>query len=467
MQDDKKKFKKEYRKEHKNKTISYETLVHTYRETGRETDKEAGRETDKETGREATKEAQKHLFLTLDKDARINLLLLLSTREQEQLITNLSELDLRDIIQYIQPDDLVDLFQNLSAEVREAVWNNIGIEHKKQISFLLRFDSEDAAGLMTPRYVQVRDHLTVKETIHFIRTNREEVETIYYIYVVDSVKRLKGVVSLRDLMKHKDETKLSAFMTTSIISASEDTDQEEVARILEHEKLLALPVLDALERIIGIVTVDDVIDVIREEQTEDVLNMSAVSTNKQFTQNSYIESPIHSLFVSRIPWLLILLLAGTITSNLLTLFSPLMQSAVFLVWFIPAITSAGGNTATQSSALIIRGLARNELSFRHLTRVFFKELLVTLFLGMTLAGIMMLRGLFFVPAISVYEALIVSCSLLFVVIFSGVMGVLIPLFISKLRRDPTVIASPLLSTLIDLAGLTIYFLFAQLMLGRL
>jgi magnesium transporter len=401
------------------------------------------------------------LLHLLDLDRKVALVENLSEPEQEWLLRKLNVENVQAVLDEMEPDDLVDVMQAVSPDVRARVWNSLSGEAKQETQFLLRFDEDDAAGLMTPRYLAVRATITVGQTIAFIRSTGREVETVYYVYVVDRLKRLIGVVSLRDLLFTEDTERVSTVMTTAVVSVRDDIDQEEAAKILEHYDLIALPVVDAFNRLLGIITFDDVIDVIREEHTEDVYKMGAM----EGSVDRYVDTSIWKLIRKRVPWLIILLLAGTITTNVLNWFQPMTLAATFLILFVPVITQTGGNSGTQSSTLMIRGLATGELHFRDIGRVVLKESLVGLLMGICLGAVIILRGMFLPPGIEILPAIAVGASLVFVVLFSSLIGGLAPLLIHRLGADPTVMAGPLMATVIDVAGLTIYFEVARLILG--
>lgn len=401
------------------------------------------------------------LFLVLDHEMKSDFISDLSANDQEFLIVELSEHATQNMLKEMDPDDLVDLIQSISPENRESLWQNMSEESKKETEFLLRFDEDDAAGLMTPRYAAIQGEITVDQALKFIRRTMDELETIYYIYVLDKLKRLTGVVSLKQILAAKDDEVVSAIMEEHVIFVQDDTDQEETAKVLEDHDLLAIPVVDKFNRLLGIITFDDVIDVIREEQTEDIYKMGAMGGNT----DSYLDSSIFALVLKRLPWLIILLLAGTITTNVLDGFNELVLTAGFLVLFIPVITQTGGNCGTQSSTLMIRGLATDELHFRDLWRVLGKEILVGIIIGISTGIIIFLRGMYLPPGIELLEAVIVGISLSSVVIFATVLGALVPLIIHRLGFDPTVAAGPLMSTIIDVIGLTIYFKVAIIILG--
>ncbi|MFW5742660.1 MAG: magnesium transporter [Spirochaetota bacterium] len=400
-------------------------------------------------------------FLLLDLESKVDLISNLSEYDQEWLIGQLPMDNMRAVFDEMDPDDLVDVIQAVSPEAREKLWNNLSAEAREETQFLLRFDEDDAAGLMTPRYLAVRPNITVGQTIAFIRRAGGDVETVYYVYVVDQLKRLVGVVSLRDLLFTDDTEPISSIVATDVVSVRDDIDQEEAARILDANDLIALPVVDGFNRLLGIITFDDVIDVIREEHTEDVYKMGAMGG----TTERYVDSTIWKLIRKRVPWLIILLIAGTVTTNVLSWFEPLTVAATFLIWFVPVITQTGGNSGTQSSTLMIRGLATGEVHFRDIWRVLAKELAVGMLMGVILGLVILARGVFLPPGIDFVPAIAVGASLVFVVVFSSLVGAFAPLLIHRLGADPTVMAGPLMATIIDVAGLTIYFQLARLILG--
>jgi len=394
-------------------------------------------------------------FLLLNQEKRSDLMGELNNRDQERLLNSLSSKAFKNLLNIMDPDDLVSLIREVSQEVRNTVWDNLSPEAREETRFLLRFDEDDAAGLMTPRYGAIRAESTVAQAFHFLRSGgaAEELETIYYLYVVDDLKRLTGVISLRELLSAKDDQLVGDIMESHVIYVMEDTDQEEVAHVLEDNDLVALPVVDIHHQLLGIITFDDVIDVIREEQTEDMYRMSAIGGDT----GGYLDYSVWGLVWKRLPWLVLLLIAGTLTTNLLDSYQNLTIQVVFLTLFIPVITQTGGNSGTQSSTLMIRGLATGDLRFRDIGRVMLKELMVGVLIGIACGGIIFLRSWLLPPGIESVEGLIVGISLASVVFFSTLLGTLVPMIIHGLGFDPTVAAGPLMSTIIDVCGLTIYF----------
>ncbi len=401
------------------------------------------------------------VFLALEQEDRGELISELPPGDQQNLVASLSVEAAKDLFEEMDPDDLVDLIQSVSPEVRQEVLSHLSPESLKETEFLLRFDDDDAAGLMTTRYAAIREGITVGQAMNFLRKAPENLETVYYIYVVDGLQRLSGVVSLRQLLIHPDNRRIAEIMERNVVSVRDDTDQEETARVLEDHSFIALPVTDRWNRLLGIVTFDDMIDVIREEQTEDVYRMSAIGGEAE----EYLDSSIPRLIWMRLPWLVLLLLAGTITTNVLAGYKSLIGQFSFLALFIPVITQTGGNTGAQSSTLMIRGLATGHLHFRLIGRAFLKELATGVAIGIATGLVIFLRSILLPPGVQTTEALSVAVSLSAVVLFASLLGCLVPFIVDRFGGDPAVAAGPLMSTLIDVAGLTVYFEVSRLFLA--
>ncbi len=406
-----------------------------------------------------TEEALK-IMMNLPLEDKVDLLSALSKTEQEKLIESLSAQSLNQILSEMDPDDLTDFIQSVSPDVRKEAWNSLSEEAKKETLFLLRFDEEAAAGLMTPRYLAVRAGITVGQALAFVRKGAQEVETVYYIYILDELQRLLGIVSLRDLLTANDNVKINDIMETNYVSVHEDTDQEEVAKTLETYDLIAVPVVDSRNQLLGIVTFDDIIDVIREEHTEDTYKMGGMTGNI----DRYLDSSIFSLVKKRVPWLIILLILGTITTNVVDHYSGLITAAAFLFIFMPVITQTGGNSGSQSSTLMIRGLATGEIHSRDAGKILLKEIAVGVSMGIITGTVIILRSYFLPPGVEFEQSIIIGVALAFVVLFSTLVGTLAPLLINRMGLDPTVMSAPLMATVIDVAGLTIYFEIARILL---
>jgi magnesium transporter len=401
------------------------------------------------------------IFLHLESDRKQDLITELPYPEQERVIRSLSSHGKKSLFRSMEPDDLVDIVQSLSHEVRRAVWNSLSDDAKREMLFLLRFDEDDAAGMMTPRYLAVRSNVTVSQALTFIRKNINRVEIPFYIYVVDDLQRLVGVISMKDILSGDDSAKISEMMERKVVTVLDETDREEVARILEEHDLVSIPVVDTNNLLLGVVTFDDVMDVIREEETEDVYKMGGMSGEV----DSYMDTSIWGLVKKRVPWLIILLILGTITTNVVHRYEDIIIGAAFLFVFIPIITQTGGNTGSQSTTLMIRGLATGQIYFRQIGIIILREIVVGLLLGIITGGVIILRSILLPPGVEIFAGLVIGLSLSLVVIVANLIGTIAPLIIHRLGADPTVMSTPLITTVIDVCGLTIYFELAKYLLS--
>lgn len=403
--------------------------------------------------RALSEEEKTEVFLHLGPEKKLDLITELPYTEQEDIIKSLSAQGKRSLFQEMEPDDLVDIVQSVSHDVRRSVWDNLSDNAKREMLFLLRFDEDDAAGLMTPRYLALRSGIEVAQALAFIRSNVNKVEIPYNIYVLDDLQRLIGVVSIKDILSAPDASRISDIMERKIISVLDETDQEEVARTLEEHDLVSIPVVDRDNLLLGVITFDDVIDVIRDEQTEDVYKMGAMSGEV----DSYMDTSIWGMVKKRVPWLIILLLLGTITTNVINHYEHIILGAAFLFVFMPVITQTGGNSGSQSSTLMIRGLATGEIHFREIGIILLREIMVGIMMGVITGAVIIVRSVFLPPGIAFFEGIVVGLSLIFVVFISNLIGTLAPLLIHRMGFDPTVMSAPLMATVIDVCGLTIYF----------
>ncbi len=410
----------------------------------------------------------KNLFNALWLEDKIIILTSLAPSDLGALLLKLNENEIKYLLNEIEPDDLADILQTVDPETRQTVWSGLSDETKEETLFLLKFDEDDAAGLMNPRYLAIRSSLTIKQAINFVRKNVHEIETIYYIYVIDYLKRLIGVVSIKDLLSYDDETRISEIMEREVVSVLSDTDQEEVAKRLETYNLMAMPVVDKDNKLLGIVTFDDVIDVIREEQTEDLYKMQGMSGQTE----RYMDLTPFQLVLKRIPWLIVLLILGTATTLIMDFYMPSDNPAAALshlfpaiiAIYVPIIIGTGGNTGGQSSTLIIRGLATGEIHIRDIGAIIWKEFLVSIMLAFAIGVVIFTRCLLVPPHATWIEATAITSALALIVVTSNLIGAIAPILISSVKLDPAVMSTPLMSTLIDVTGLVIYFEIAKLFL---
>lgn len=401
------------------------------------------------------------IFKNLPLEQKIDLIVELPDAEQERIIHSLSAKNKKELFKEMEPDDLVDIVQTVSHEVRNSVWESLSEEAKRETLFLLRFEEDDAAGLMTPRYLAIRASINIQQAIHFIRDNCDKVEYLYNIYVLDNLQRLIGIVSIKDILAAEDGTFISDIMNRKFVAVREDTDQEEVAKILEANDLISVPVVDQNNLLLGDITFDDIMDVIREEQTEDMYKMGAIAGAADY----YTDISVWGMVKKRVPWLILLLLVGTITTNVLKHYEHIILGAAFLFIFMPVITETGGNTGSQASTLIIRGLATGDIHFREIWNIVLKELFIGLIMGLMTGMVLILRSTLLPPGIGLTESIAIGASLVLVVLMSNLIGTLAPLTIHKMGFDPAVMSGPLMATVIDVAGLSIYFETAKFFLG--
>lgn len=380
-----------------------------------------------------------------------------------ELIANLPSEQVSSLLDYLPVDDLVEI---LTEDVPD-----------RQAELLALLEPDDAAGardhlqyppnsagrLMQNRYARILPDMTAAQTLEHLRNIDEQVETVNDIYIMNRDRRLQGVVSLREVITAPPERRVSEFMTTQVISVSPETDQEEVARLVAHYNILAIPVVAPDGRMLGIVTVDDVIDVLLSESTEDILRFSAIEGGGTLDQ-PYFTLPILAVIRRRFGWLLLLFLAETLTGSVLRLFEHELQQVVALSFFIPLLIGTGGNTGAQTVSTIIRGLALKEIRLRDTWRVIGREFSSGLVLGFALGVAGLIRTILW-GGLDLTFSLVIGLSLLVICTWANTIGSLIPLIVSRLKIDPAVVSAPLITTLVDATGLAIYFLIAKALLG--
>ncbi|RTI14312.1 magnesium transporter [Thermus scotoductus] len=403
----------------------------------------------------------RYVILTLlPKDRAAEVFANLPAEEQAEYLKTLPPWRVRELLEELSLDDLADALQaveeedpDLARRLKEA----LDPETRAEVEELTQYEEDEAGGLMTPEYVAVREGMTVEEVIRFLRRAAPDAETIYYIYVVDEAGRLKGVLSLRDLIVADPKTKVAEIMNPKVVFARTDTDQEEVARLMADYDFTVLPVVDEDGVLVGIVTVDDVLDVLEEEATEDIHRMAAVDVPDLVYSQA---SPI-ALWMARVRWLVILILTGMVTSSILQGFENLLEAATALAFYVPVLLGTGGNTGNQSATLIIRALATRNLDLRDWRRVMAKETVVGSLLGLTLAALLL--GKVFLDGHAAL-APAVGLALFLLVLFANLVGAMLPVVLRRLGVDPALVSNPLVATLSDILGLLIYLSVARLLL---
>lgn len=406
----------------------------------------------------------------LDSEDRKKIVKMLSTESVEQLLPELPKDLLIEIILYFPPrksaqillelpsDEMTDVLKELTPEIRKNILRFFSKKDSQEARDLLKYPSDTAGGLMTTEVPYLKETLTVKEALTYMRSKAKEFETIYYIYLVKDDKKLSGVVSLRDVVLAPQKARLIDVGNPDVVSVLPNMDQEELARIIARYDYFALPVIDERGDLLGMVTLDDVVDVIMDEATEDITRLGGTLPLKE----SYLFSSPFDLVKSRVVWLLLLFVAASVTSRIISIFQGVLESLVALAFFIPLIIDTGGNTGSQSATLMIRSMATGEVRYGHLAKIIGRELYVGILLGVLVA----LAG-FLLAAVnqgSMIVSLTVAITIITVVVVSNLIGALLPMVIKKIGYDPAMVSAPLLTTIVDAIGLFIYFTVAKTML---
>ena len=408
------------------------------------------------------------LFRLLPKELAAETFVEMEPDAQELLIRGFSDNELKEVVDELYVDDAADLVEEMPANVVKRILKTADPEMRFAINQILRYEEYSAGSIMTTEYISLRPHMTVGEAILRIRRQGVDKETIYTCYVTDSQRKLLGMVTVKDLLlAEDDETPIQDIMLTNVIFASTSTDQEEVAQMLSKYNFLAMPVVDAESRMVGIVTFDDAMDVMEDEATEDIEMMAGMTPSEK----PYLKSSVFELFKHRIPWLMLLMVTSTFTGLIITSFEDALAAQVALTAFIPMLMGTGGNCGSQSSVSIIRALSLGELKLGDILKVVWKEIRTAVLCGIVLAvfnfGKIWLidRMLLGNTSITLMVDLVVCCSLAVTVLLAKLVGAVLPIGAQALKLDPAVMASPFITSIVDAVSLLVYFMFANLMLG--
>ena len=406
------------------------------------------------------------IFRLLPKEQAAETFVEMEPDAQELLIKSFSDNELKEIVDELYVDDAADLVEEMPANVVKRILKQADPEMRSRINQILRYPDNSAGSIMTTEYVSLRPAMTVGEAILRIRRQGVDKETIYTCYVTEG-RKLIGLVTVKDLLlAQDDETPIQDIMLTNLISVNTHTDQEEVARMFSKYNFLALPVVDKEDRMLGIVTFDDAMDVMEDEATEDMEIMSGMLPSEK----TYLKSGVFELFKNRIPWLMLLMVSATFTGLIITAFEDALAAQVALTAFIPMLMGTGGNSGSQSSVTVIRSLSLGELKFRDIGIVLWKEVRTAVLCGVSLAVVCFVKiwlvdGLLLGNEdITLPVNLVVCLALAVTVIIAKVVGGLLPLGAKALKLDPAVMASPFISTIVDALSLLVYFLFAKAIL---
>lgn len=400
------------------------------------------------------------LFRLLPKDLAAECFVEMDSDVQKSLIDALSDKELTEVVNDLFLDDTVDIIEEMPANVVKRILTNTSPETRALINQLLNYPKDSAGSMMTTEFVELRARMTVEDAFNRIRATGLDKETVYTCYVTDDSRELIGITTVKDMIIAGNDAVIGDIMITSIISINTLMDKEEVARLFDKYDFIAMPVVDNENRLVGIVTVDDAIDVIKEEDTEDIEIMAAISPSDK----PYLKTGVFETWKKRAPWLLLLMVSATFTSRILLHFENALAAQAVLVAYIPMLMDTGGNAGGQVSVTIIRGLSLGEIEMRDILRVIWKEIRVAFFCGITLAAVNFGKMLIF-DGVSVTVALAVCVTLTITVIIAKFVGCVLPILAKRIGFDPAVMASPFITTIVDALALLVYFRVATLLLG--
>jgi magnesium transporter len=348
----------------------------------------------------------------------------------------------------------------MPANIVKKILKNTSKDKRDLINHFLKYPENSAGSIMTIEYVDLKKEMTVKEALASIKKVGVDKETINTSYVIDENRKLEGIVSLRKLIINEEDTVIKDIMQTNIISINTHMDQEEIASIIKKYDLLVVPVVDTEGRLVGIITIDDVVDIIDQENTEDFQKMAAM----QPSDEEYLKTGIFTSAKHRVIWLLVLMISATITGNIIKQYNDILQSVVILAAFIPMLMDTGGNSGSQSATLVIRGLALDEIRLKDVWKVLWKEFRVSIVVGFVLAGVNFIR-IYFLERTDLYVAITVCVSLFVTVVTAKLVGGVLPIIAKKMKLDPAIMASPLITTIVDAVALVTYFSIATILLS--
>ena len=400
------------------------------------------------------------LFRLLPKDLAAETFSFMNSDMQEQLMNLFSDKEMKEVLEQSFIDDTVDLIEEMPANVVKRILQNSNPQTRQEINQILKYPADSAGSIMTTEYISLRPTMTVDDSFTRIRRVGSNKETIYTCYVTLENRKLIGMVSVKDLLSSEYEDKIRDIMETNLVYVETDTDKEEVAATASKYDFLAVPVVDKERRLVGIVTIDDVIDVIQDENTEDIEKMAAMLPSEK----PYLRTSVFTTWKQRIPWLLLLMISATFTGKIINSFQDALAANAALTAFIPMLMDTGGNSGSQASVTIIRGMSLDEIEFSDIFRIIWKELRVAILCGATLAVCNFVK-LLIVDRVTMPVAMIVCLTLVITVIMAKFIGCTLPMLAKKAGFDPAVMASPFITTIVDALSLIVYFTIATRLFG--
>ncbi|MEL4860594.1 magnesium transporter [Pseudoflavonifractor phocaeensis] len=400
------------------------------------------------------------VFRMLPKEMASDVFANLEPEDQQLIISSATDREVSELVEDLNVDDAVDMLEELPASVVKRVLKTARPDTRKLINQFLNYPDSSVGSIMTAEFIDLRKSMTVSEAITRIRRSGDESESIYTCYVIDSRRVLEGVVTLRELLVAEDDTIVEELMETDLITALTTEDQEEAVNRMMKYDFISLPVVDQEHRLVGIVTVDDVMDVMEEEATEDFEKMAAMAPSEK----PYLKTSVFSLAKNRIVWLLVLMVSSMVTGGILGKYEAAFAAVPLLVTFIPMLTDTGGNAGSQSSTMIIRGMAVGEIEMGDFLRVLWKELRVSILVGVILSAVNFVRLQIQYPG-NTMVSFTVAGAMLVTVVMAKTIGSMLPILAKRLHVDPTIMAAPLITTIVDAVSLVVYFTLAQRLLG--
>ena len=400
------------------------------------------------------------VFKLIDKDKAAEVFSFLSVEQEAQIISLLSDKEAVSLLDEMYADDAADLIEEMPANVVKRLLQKCTSDTRNDINKLLNYPDNSAGSIMTVEYAELKENLTIKQAMEILKKEIEYYETVNICYVVDIQRKLIGFLQLKDIICANPEDLVKDVLNSGVISCKTTDDQEEVALMFQKYDLSAMPVVDSENRLVGIITFDDIIDVVQAENTEDIERMAAITS----THKPYLKVGIFETWKSRIPWLLLLMISATFTGKIIQSYESALASYVILTAFIPMLMDSGGNAGSQASVTIIRGISLGEVEFKDIFKIMWKEARVAILCGITLAAANFVK-LWLIDRVALEVNFIVNITLIFTVFLAKLLGCTLPLIVKKMKLDPAVMASPFITTLVDACSLMIYFQVATIMLG--
>lgn len=402
------------------------------------------------------------IFRLLSKNRAADVFSYLDTEHQEMIINTMTDVETKNIFDELYFDDIVDIIEEMPANVVKKILKNTDTKDRHLINQLLKYPDNSAGSIMTTEYMDLKKDMSVSQALSKIRETIEDTENVYTCYVISKDRKLEGVISLKELITSDDDVILENLMNRNFVSVHTNDDQEEVAEIIKKYDLIVLPVTDVEGRLLGIITIDDVMDVVEQEATEDFHRMAGISP----VEESYLKTSAFKMARQRISWLIILMISATFTGRIIKNYESVLQSVVILSSFIPMLMDTGGNAGAQSSTIVVRALALGEVKPKDTFKILRKEFCISFIVAVVLAAINYLR-LITMTRTPLNVALVVSVTLIFVVMISKIIGAFLPVVAKSLKMDPAIMAGPLITTILDALTLTIYFKFATIFLSNI